>query len=56
MAKNWTRGEGPYSKAGDSLPMTRQPDQGYPKPRDISRKVDGASKIDDGFSGKLPND
>jgi hypothetical protein len=27
---------------------------GYPKPVDISKKVDEAWKIDDGFSGKLP--
>jgi hypothetical protein len=27
---------------------------GYPKPRDISRRVDPAADIDDGFSGKLP--
>jgi hypothetical protein len=27
---------------------------GYPQPRDISKKVDEAWKIDDGFSGRLP--
>jgi hypothetical protein len=28
---------------------------GYPKPVDISKRVDPASRQDDGFSGKLPN-
>ena len=29
---------------------------GYPRPIDISRRVDKASGIDEGFSGKLPSD
>jgi hypothetical protein len=28
---------------------------GYPKPKDISKVVDEAHKIDGGFSGRLPN-
>jgi hypothetical protein len=29
---------------------------GYPKPVDIEDRVNKAQRIDDGFSGKLPND
>jgi hypothetical protein len=56
MAKKegWQKGEGHYSKS-DGVTMKRQPDQGYVPPRDISRRVDSASKIDDSFSGKLPS-
>jgi hypothetical protein len=58
MAKSkegWTRGVGPYS-GGDDVKLNRKPDRGYPEPRDISRKVDRNSKVDDGFSGKLSSD
>jgi hypothetical protein len=34
-------------------PLTRQPDQGYPKPRDISKRVDPSAARSDGFSAKL---
>jgi hypothetical protein len=33
--------------------LTRQPDKGYPEPKDISRKVDSNWKINDGFAGPL---
>jgi hypothetical protein len=51
--EGWQLGEGPYSKASEGLPMTRQPDKGYPEPKDISKKVDSNWKINDGFAGPL---
>jgi hypothetical protein len=53
----WTKAEsdkcvGPY--AGNDVKLTRVPHPDW-ETKDISRKVDSAQKIDDGFSGKLPN-
>jgi hypothetical protein len=50
--EGWKKGVGPYA-GGDDVNMTRQPDKGYPQPKDISRKVDANWKINDGFAGPL---
>jgi hypothetical protein len=47
------RGVGPY--AGNNVKLRQIPHPGW-ETKDISRKVDSAQKIDDGFSGKLSND
>src|SRR5262249_26479103 len=51
------KGEGPYA-GGDKDSKVRKDDSGlgYPKPRDISKKVHEAWKIEGGFAGKLPSD
>lgn len=48
------RGVGPYA-GGDKDSKVRRDDSGlgYPKPRDISKKVDPSHKRTDGFSAKL---
>ena len=44
-------GVGPYSK--NDVKMTREPDKGYPKPVDISKKVDPSWSCTEGFSAAL---
>ena len=47
--------EGPYSSNKLHVPMTRDESQRkYSPPKDISKKVDEAWKINDGFDGALP--
>jgi hypothetical protein len=53
--EGWQLGEGPYSKASEGLPMTKDESQRtYSPPKDISRKVDRAWQVNDGFDGALP--
>jgi hypothetical protein len=49
--KDWTEKLGAYTT--DKVEMTRQPDPGYVKPRDISKLVAPSAKRTDGFSAKL---
>jgi hypothetical protein len=51
--EGYEKGIGPYSK--NDVKLNRQPDKGYPKPVDISRRVNPAADQDGGFSGKLPS-
>jgi hypothetical protein len=51
--QGYERGVGPYSK--NDVTMTRKPDPGYVKPRDISKLVDPSAKRTDGFAAKLDN-
>lgn len=53
MAKKegYEQGVGPYSK--NDVKMTREPDKGYVKPKDITSKVDPSWSRTDGFSAKL---
>jgi len=56
MAKrDWNEKRGPYTSDDPGL---KQDDSalGYQKPVDISRRVDKAWVVNDGFSGKMPSD
>ena len=51
--KDWNGPQGSDDMGKDPL-RKDESGLGYPKPRDISKVVDEAWKIDSGFSGKLP--
>jgi hypothetical protein len=51
---SWNGPQGSNDLGKDKL--VRQPDKGYPKPRDISKKVDANWKVNDGFSGRLTSE
>jgi hypothetical protein len=50
---DWNGEQGSSDMGRDKL--RREPDKGYPKPRDISKLVDPSHKRTDGFSAKLDN-
>jgi hypothetical protein len=54
-SKDGKTGVGPYAGGPLHVPMTRDTSQRtYSPPKDISKKVDKAWRINDGFDGALP--
>ena len=51
--KDWNGPQSSEDMGRDKLRKDESP-RAYPRPRDISKIVDEAHKIDSGFSGRLP--